>query len=94
MLAMLRVAPLLRSPTLRAAAIVPQVGTGKQVHRSNWKPELRCLAMPVMHFYSSPTMHLLSGVDTSAAGGPPQTGVCNPQPGELLFAGRSLLVPR
>ena len=30
MLAVLRVAPLLPSPTLRAAAIAPQVGTGKQ----------------------------------------------------------------
>ena len=32
MLALLRVAPLLPSPTLRAAATGPQVGTGKQAH--------------------------------------------------------------
>jgi hypothetical protein len=32
MLALLRVAPRLPSPTLRAAAVGPQVGTGKQAH--------------------------------------------------------------
>ena len=67
MLAVLRVAPLLPSPTLRAAAIAPQVGTGKQAlidrtgkRRSPWC----CLAPPVMHFLSGQPMHLLSGVDT------------------------------
>ena len=39
MLAMLRMAPRLPSPTLRAAAIGPQVGTGKLVHQSNWKAD-------------------------------------------------------
>jgi IstB-like ATP binding protein len=39
MLALLRVAPLLASPTLRTAATGPQVGTGKQAHQSNWKAE-------------------------------------------------------
>jgi hypothetical protein len=65
-LAMLRVAPLLPSPALRAAAIETQVGTGKQAHRSKRKATStwRCLAMPVMHFYCGALMHLLSGVDT------------------------------
>jgi DNA replication protein DnaC len=39
MLALLRVAPRLPSPMLRAAAIGPQVGTGKQADRSNWKAQ-------------------------------------------------------
>src|SRR5215471_13312551 len=34
-----RVAPRLPSPSLRAAAIGPQVGTGKLVHQSNWKAD-------------------------------------------------------
>ena len=60
------VAPLLPSPTLRAVAIGPQVGTGKQAHQSNWKAEfaVALLGAPVMHFYSGPPMHLFSGVDT------------------------------
>jgi hypothetical protein len=41
MLALLRVAPLLPSPTLRAVAKVMQVGTGKQAHQSNWKAVLQ-----------------------------------------------------
>jgi hypothetical protein len=44
MLALLRVAPRLPSPTLRAAAIDPQVGTGKQAHQSNWKAALQLAA--------------------------------------------------
>jgi hypothetical protein len=65
MLALLRVAPLLPSPTLRAVATDPQVGTGKQAHQSNWKAEfaVALLGASVMHFYSGPPMHLLSGVD-------------------------------
>ena len=58
MLALLRVAPLLPSPTLRAVATGPQVGTGKQAHQSNWKAEfaVALLGAPVMHFYSGPPM--------------------------------------
>ena len=41
MLALLRVAPLLPSPTLRAAAAQCQVGTGKQALRSNRKAAFR-----------------------------------------------------
>ena len=72
MLAALRVAPLLPSPTLRAAATGPQVGTGKQAHQSNWKAEFAVAllgAPPVMHFYSGPPMHLLSRVDRLAGAG-------------------------
>ena len=77
MLAVLRVAPLLPSPTLRAVVGGCQVGTGKLVHWSNWKAEFGLTLtgraprscdypspLPVMHFYSGPPMHLLSGVDT------------------------------
>src|SRR5271165_2135031 len=67
MLAMLRVAPLLPSPTLRAAANGPQVGTGKQAQSIELESGVRRGAAwppPVMHFYSGPPMHLLSGVDT------------------------------
>src|SRR5271165_191548 len=66
MLAMLRVAPLLPSPTLRAAANGPQVGTGKQAQSIELESGVRRGAAwppPVMHFYSGPPMHLLSGVD-------------------------------
>jgi hypothetical protein len=62
MLATLRVAPRLPSPSLRAAAIASQIGTGKLVHQSNWKADFGQPA--VMHFYSGPPMHLRSGVDT------------------------------
>jgi hypothetical protein len=67
MLALLRVAPLLPSPTLRAAANGPQVGTGKQAQSIELESGVRrgaCLAPPVMHFYSGQPMHFLSGVDT------------------------------
>jgi len=66
MLALLRVAPRLPSPTLRAAAISPQVGTGKQA-LIDQTGKLRSGVQPpaVMHFYSGPPMHLLSGVDTN-----------------------------
>ena len=68
MLAILRVALLLPSPTLRAVARGMPVGTGKQAHRSNWKASSarRYLAIAVMHFYCGEPMHLLSGVDTRA----------------------------
>lgn len=61
-----RVAPSLPSPTLRAAAIGPQVGTGKQAQSIEQESQFdqALLASPVMHFYSGPPMHLLSGVDT------------------------------
>jgi len=62
MLATLRVAPRLPSPSLRAAAIASQIGTGKLVHQSNWKADFGQPA--VMHFYSGPPMHLRSGVDS------------------------------
>src|SRR5271166_6824343 len=68
MLAMLRVAPLLPSPTLRAAANGPQVGTGKQAQSIELESGVRRGAAwppPVMHFYSGPPMHLLSGVDST-----------------------------
>src|SRR5215831_16189045 len=60
MLALLRVAPLLPSPTLRAVPWRCQVGTGKQAHRSNWKAELGChrpgretpRSQPLMYFFS------------------------------------------
>src|SRR5271165_4298139 len=71
MLAMLRVAPLLPSPTLRAAANGPQVGTGKQAQSIELDSGVRRGAAwppPVMHFYSGPPMHLLSGVDRRAFG--------------------------
>src|SRR5215469_11242905 len=82
----LRVAPLLPSPTLRAVARGMPVGTGKQAHcdrtgklsldvtdlnRASPPPQ------PVMHFYSGPPKQFLSGVDTgccrisrSRSGGP------------------------
>ena len=66
MLATLRVAPRLPSPSLRSAAIAPQVGTGKLVHQSNWKADFGQPA--VMHFYSGPPMHLRSGVDNAVCG--------------------------
>ena len=61
-----RVAPLLPSPTLRAAAIGPRVGTGKQAQSIELESRFRgaMLGRPVMHFYAAPPMHLLSGVDT------------------------------
>jgi hypothetical protein len=65
MLATLRVAPRLPSPSLRAAAIASQIGTGKLVHQSNWKADFGQPA--VMHFYSGPPMHLRSGVDIHAS---------------------------
>jgi len=46
MLTLLRVAPRLPSPSLRAAAIGSQVGTGKQAHQSNWKAALQLAARP------------------------------------------------
>src|SRR5215468_10822242 len=60
MLALLRVAPLLPSPTLRAVPWRCQVGTGKQAHRSNWKAEFGChrpgratpRSQPLMYFFS------------------------------------------
>src|SRR5215471_15984427 len=60
MLALLRVAPLLPSPTLRAVPWRCQVGTGKQAHRSNWKAEFGChrpgratpRPQPLMYFFS------------------------------------------
>jgi hypothetical protein len=67
MLALLRVAPLLPSPTLRATANDRQVGTGKQAQSIELESGVRrgaCLAPPVMHFYSGQPMHFLSGVDT------------------------------
>src|SRR5271166_4051331 len=66
MLASLCVAPLLPSPTLRAAANGLQVGTGKQAQSIELESGVRRGAAwpPVTHFYSGPPMHLLSGVDT------------------------------
>jgi hypothetical protein len=66
MLALLRVAPLLPSPSLRAAAIGPQVGTGKQAQSIEQESQFgtAMLGPPVMHLYSGPPMHLLSGVDS------------------------------
>jgi hypothetical protein len=60
MLAMLRVAPRLPSPSLRAAAIGPQVGTGKLVHQSNWKAEFRqqprCNFAPARRYIFAPAL--------------------------------------
>ena len=76
MLALLRVAPLLPSPTLRAAAAGPQVGTGKQAQSIELESGVRSdaartraspadlLPSSVMHFYCGPPMHFLSDVDT------------------------------
>ena len=62
----MRVAPLLPSPALRAVAIGPQVGTGKQASSIELESRFGAavLAAPVMHCYSGPPMHLLSGVDS------------------------------
>jgi len=67
MLALLRVAPLLPSPTLRAVAKVMPGRDGKSrlINRtgkrcSSWRPV-------AMHYYFGPPMHLLSGVDRNAA---------------------------
>jgi hypothetical protein len=51
------VAPPLPSPTLRAAATGPQVGTGKQAHQSNWKAEfaVALLGAPRDAFLLRPT---------------------------------------
>ena len=69
MLALLRVAPLLPSPTLRAVACVMPGRDGKagpsiELESCVWRRAN--LAAPVMQFYSGPPMHLLSGVDTAA----------------------------
>jgi len=71
MLALLRVAPLLPSPTLRAVAKVMPGRDGKSrlINRtgkrcSSWRPV-------AMHYYFGPPMHLLSGVDTQHGSGMP-----------------------
>ena len=66
MLAVLRVAPLLPSPTLRAVAqCVARSGRKSRRIDRTGKCSLvsHCLAALAMHFYSGPPMHLLSGVD-------------------------------
>jgi hypothetical protein len=77
MLALLRVAPLLPSPALRSVAGAVPGRDGKAgSYRSNWKAQFAVtplnqhraarspLASSMMHFYSGPPMHILSGVDT------------------------------
>jgi hypothetical protein len=68
MLAVLRVAPLLPSPTLRAVAqCVARSGRKSRRIDRTGKCSLvsHCLAALAMHFYSGPPMHLLSGVDSA-----------------------------
>jgi hypothetical protein len=70
MLALLRVAALLPSPTLRAAAKGPPGRDGKAGSMIElesgvaWLSRAAHCCIPLRHVYSGPPMHLLSGVDT------------------------------
>ena len=71
MLALLRVAPLLPSPTLRAVpAVMPgrdgKAGSLIELESRVWVPlteEVSPPPQPMMYFYSAPPMQFLSGVD-------------------------------
>jgi hypothetical protein len=81
MLAVLRVAPLLPSPTLRAVAKQLPGRDGKagsliELESCVWRRAN--LAAPVMHFYSGPPMHFLSALTAAPGEGlAPDSGAKN-----------------